>query len=323
MSIHLAKQAPNQASFLSNLHQQLFRPVPPIPADLTLHGKTALITGSNIGLGLECARQFLHLHPTRLILAVRSLPKGTTAAATLRRDFPNAQIDVWQLDMSSMRSVQAFAAKCERELLDGLHVAVLNAALGKAKFERVEEEEEEGEGGKGRGHETTLQVNFLSTALLAVLLLPTMKLSASSASSPDAEAAAGPARLTIITSDASLGVKLEDPGDIRLLDSLERPESFVAFEQYAVSKLLITMFSARLAETIDPNEVVINCCNPGATKGTVLMREMDSWVVKMVMAVLYAIVGRNVEDGARIYVHAALVLGKESHGSFTDWLVKS
>jgi NAD(P)-dependent dehydrogenase (short-subunit alcohol dehydrogenase family) len=200
--------------------------------------------------------------------------------------------------------VQAFAARCEKEL-DRLHVAVLNAALGKVKFERVEE---------GSQRETTIQVNYLSTALLASLLLPKMKPTSSSS---------GRGRLTIITSDASLGVKLEDPGKGRLLDSLDRPEKFEGFQQYSMSKLLITLFGARLAETVDPNEVIINCCNPGTVKGTVLMREMDSWPAKMAMKILFGIVGRKAVDGSRIYVHSSLVLGKESHGSFTDWLVRA
>lgn len=282
----------------------MFQRVPAIPPQINLVGKTALVTGSNVGLGLECARQFLNLRPSRLIMAVRSLQKGETAAEGLRAEFPDATIEVWQLDMASFRSVQAFAGRCEKEL-DGLHVVVLNAALGKLKFERVEE---------GSQRETTIQVNFLSTALLACLLLPKMKASSSSS---------GPGRLTIITSDASLGVKLEDPGEGRLLDSLERPEKFVAFEQYSVSKLLITMFGARLAETVDPNEVIINFCNPGTVKGTVLMREMDSGISKMVLAIIYGILGRETVDGSRIYVHSSLVLGKESHGSFTDWLVRA
>jgi NAD(P)-dependent dehydrogenase (short-subunit alcohol dehydrogenase family) len=304
MSVHLKKHAATEAGFVYNIRRQIFQSVPPIPPDIDLVGKTALVTGSNVGLGLECARHFLSMRPSRLIMAVRSLQKGETAALGLRAEFPDAKIDVWQLDMASLRSVQAFAARCEHEL-ERLHVAVLNAGLGRPKFERVAE---------GRKRETTIQVNYLSTALLSILLVPRMK---SSASSP------GPGRLTIITSDTALSVELEDPGEGGLLDSLDRPEKFDSFRQYATSKLLITMFGARLAEAVDANEVIINCCNPGAVKGTAFLSAADSWFTKMVFGLMFNILGRTAVDGAREYVHSSLVLGSESHGSFTDWLVRS
>lgn len=304
MSVHLEKEAPFQASFVHNIWRQLFQSVPPIPPDINLEGKTALVTGSNVGLGLECTRQFLQLRPSRLIMAVRSLQKGEAAAKSLREEFPGAKIDVWPLDMASYSSVHAFAARCEQEL-DRIHVAVLNAALGKLKFERTEEKPQ---------HETTLQVNYLSTALLAILLIPKMK---PSPSSPE------PGHLTFITSDASLGVKLAGSGQIRFLDSMDQPETFRGFQQYATSKLLVTMFGARLADMIDSDEVIINCCNPGAVKGTAFLRDVDSWVVKAVMGLLWSTLGRTLVNGARVYVHSSLVLGKESHGSFTDFLIRA
>jgi NAD(P)-dependent dehydrogenase (short-subunit alcohol dehydrogenase family) len=306
MSLHLEKQAYFQAGFLHNFWKQTFHSVPPIPAGIDLVGKTALVTGSNGGLGLECARHFLKLRPSLLIMAVRSLQKGEAAAVGLRAEFPVARIEVWQLDMESFRSVQAFAARCEREL-DRLHIAVLNAALGKLRFERVEE---------GCRRETTIQINYLATALLAILLLPKMKASASSSSS-------GPGRLSIISTDAALGARLEDPGEGGVLDSVDRLEDFDGFKQYSRSKLLITMFCARLAEAVDPDEIIINCCNPGAVKGTAFLREVESWFVKMAFGLIHNIMGRTAVDGARIYVHSSLVLGKESHGSFTDWLIKA
>ncbi|KAF1850819.1 NAD(P)-binding protein [Cucurbitaria berberidis CBS 394.84] len=304
MSAHLEEQASTQAGMLFNTKRQLFQRVPPIPPAIDLAGKTVLVTGSNIGLGLECSRQFLNLRPSRLIMAVRSLPKGEAAAVSLRAEFPDAKIEVWQLDMESFRSVQAFAAKCEQEL-DRLHVAVLNAALGKFKFDRTEE---------GCNRETTIQVNYLSTTLLAILLIPKMKPSASSS---------GPGRLTMITSDASLWVKLKDAGSGGLLDSIDRPENFDGFEQYSRSKLLINMFGARLADFLDPDEVIVNCCNPGAVKGTAFMRNADSWFFKTAISLIMRIVGRTMVDGARVYVHSCLVLGKKSHGSFTDWQIRA
>ena len=306
MSSQLENKASFQASFFGNFWKQTCFSVPPIPADIDLVGKTALVTGSNTGLGLACARHFLKLRPHLLVMAVRSLQKGEAAAAGLRTEFPRATIEIWELDMGSNRSIQAFAARCEREL-DRLHVAVLNAGVGKMKFERVEE---------GGRREKTIQVNYLGTALLALLLLPKMR--PSSSTDP-----LGPGRLSIITSDAALGTKIDCADQTNLLDSLDRPEGFDGFTQYCRSKLLITMFCARLAEAVDSNDIIVNCCNPGPVKGTDFLSNVDSWVIKAVFGFLHAIMGRTVIDGARIYVHSALVLGQESHGSFTDWTIRA
>ncbi|KAF2711895.1 NAD(P)-binding protein [Pleomassaria siparia CBS 279.74] len=302
MSAQLGKHASSHAGVLQNFRRQLFQSVPPIPPAISLVGKTVLVTGSNVGLGLECARHFLKLRASRLIMGVRSVQKGEAAKASLRDEFPGVRIDVWLLDMESFASVKAFAAKCEKEI-DRLHVAILNAGLAKDKFERVKE---------GREHEVTIQVNYLSTALLATLLIPNMK---PTSSSP------GPGRLSIVSSNASLGVKLVDPGETGLLDSLDRPDKFGGFPQYCISKNLITAFGARLAENVDPNEVIVNTVNPGATHGTAFIRDV-SWIVKAVMGLVFGILGRTAVDASRIYVHACLVLGKESHGSYTDWLIR-
>ncbi|KAB5577481.1 hypothetical protein GE09DRAFT_988420 [Coniochaeta sp. 2T2.1] len=308
MSAQLEKQAASQASLLSNV-RRLFHTVPPITSSITLAGRTVLVTGSNVGLGLECARHFLSLRPKRLIMAVRSLKKGEAAAQAPRAEFPDTEIDVWELDLSSFNSVQAFAARCGKEL-DRLDVAVLNAGMGSARFVRADE---------GRKREITLQVNYLSTALLAVLLLPAMKPPTTSSSSRD------PGHLTVVSSDAGLGVKLKIPkeGQGSILDSLDDPQTFSGFPQYAISKMLLTAFIARLAETVDPDEVVVNITNPSATKGTAFLTQVDSGLVKTLLGAWMSWFGRSSEEAARIYVHAALVLGRESHGSYTEWDIRA
>lgn len=303
MSAQFEHQASAQASFFSNA-RRVFHTVPPIPPDVDLVGKTALVTGSNVGLGLECSRHFLKLRASRLIMAVRSLKKGHAAAEILRNEFPDAQIEVWELDMISFRSVQAFAARCNKEI-DRLHVAILNAGFGTAKFVRAEE---------GRRRETTLQVNYLSTALLAILLIPKLKPTVS---------APGPGRLTIVASDTALGVRIKEPSEGGILDSLDKPENYSGFLQYAYSKLLIVVFISKLAEAVDPDEVIINCTNPAATKGTAFLSEVDSGLIKTLLAVWLNLVGRTAVEAARIYVHSSLVLGKESHGSYTEWDIRA
>jgi NAD(P)-dependent dehydrogenase (short-subunit alcohol dehydrogenase family) len=304
MSSQLKQQASYEATMAHNFRKQIFSRVPAIPTGTELYGKTVLVTGANAGLGFEAVRQFLILRPSLVIIGVRSIEKGEAAAAILRREFPDARIEVWELDMESFRSVQAFAARAEREL-DRLHVAILNAGLGKIKFERVDE---------GGCHEVTMQVNYLATALLSLLLLPKLRPTTSSSE---------PGRLSIVNSGASLGLSLEDSGNGRLLDSLDLPDKFDGFNQYGLSKLLVMMFVAKLAQTINPKEVIVNCTDPGATKGTDFFRSVDSWMMTIALRAFVGIMGRPTPDASRIYLHSSLVLGEESHGSWTDWIIRA
>ncbi|KAK8113321.1 hypothetical protein PG984_013847 [Apiospora sp. TS-2023a] len=319
MSAHLGQEAAAMAGFAHGFRRQMFNPVPPIPAEINLVGKTVLATGSNSGLGLECARHFLALRASLLIMAVRSLSKGEAAAEGLRAEFPDARIEVWELDMASFRSVRNFAERCKRELTGGeggvggggrLYAAVLNAGLGEFEFKRVEE---------GRCRETTLQVNYLATALLALLLLPIMK------PSPTDPASSEPGRLTLISSDAAITAPLSDPGEGNsILDSLDRAETFDGFAQYGVSKLLLTMFVAKLAtgHFVSADDVIVNVSNPGPTKGTELISK-GPLSTRLFTGVLFGVLGRSAADAARIYVHSNLVLGRESHGGYTEWLVRA
>ncbi|GAA3297608.1 SDR family NAD(P)-dependent oxidoreductase [Dactylosporangium vinaceum] len=69
-----------------------------------LHGRTAIVTGANSGVGLATARA-LALAGARVVLAVRSLDRGQAAARTITGD-----TEVRRLDLADLASVRAFAA---------------------------------------------------------------------------------------------------------------------------------------------------------------------------------------------------------------------
>ncbi|KAI0153136.1 hypothetical protein GGR57DRAFT_512950 [Xylariaceae sp. FL1272] len=304
MSSHLERQSGYEATFTHNFMKQVFSKVPQIPADINLAGKTVLVTGSNVGIGLGSVRHFLKLNPSLVIMAVRSLEKGETAAAVLRAEFPNAKIEVWQLDMVSFISVQRFAARCE-EQLSRIHIAVLNAGLWNLKFERCDE---------GSRREVTVQVNYLSTALLALLLIPKMRPTATSSE---------PSHLTIVNTGAALPLKIVTSGEDSILDTLTRAEGYNALHRYGLSKLFVQMFVTKLAEMVSAKDIIINCTDPGTTNGTAFFRDMDSWLMKIVLGILQRSMGRKISDASRIYIYSTAVLGEESHGSWTDWLIRA
>lgn len=74
------------------------------------HGRTAIITGSNTGLGFDTAR-VLAQHGARVVMAVRDTAKGEAAAARIREAAPGAEVTVHKLDLGSLASVRESAAE--------------------------------------------------------------------------------------------------------------------------------------------------------------------------------------------------------------------
>lgn len=75
-----------------------------------LHGKTAIVTGANSGLGLETARSLAGAGAT-VILACRNTDKGATAASDIRGTHAHADVTVRQLDLADLASIREFAAQ--------------------------------------------------------------------------------------------------------------------------------------------------------------------------------------------------------------------
>jgi NAD(P)-dependent dehydrogenase (short-subunit alcohol dehydrogenase family) len=264
------------------------------PKDLDLTSQVAIVTGSNTGLGYEASRQLLSYKLSHLVMAVRTVQKGETAADQLRKDFPQATIEVWMLDMNSYESIQSFADRVKSDL-PRLDMAILNAGLGKQTFGTV----------PATGHEESVQVNYLSTSLLAILLLPILK-----TRSPSGK----PGRLTLINSATAYMTKFQNRDAKQLLASFDDPKQWDGNDRYGSSKLLGQMFTYKLLEYVSADDVIINLADPGLVKGTGLGGK--GGILISVARSIFSLAGRTVEAGATAYVDAVAVKGKESHGCF-------
>ena len=128
-------------------------------------GQTIIVTGANVGLGFEAARHFTRLNAAKVILAVRSESKGAAAKADIESTTKRSGVvEVYPLDLSSYASVKQFAAKVSE--LPRVDVLLENAGIAMAEYSTMED------------NESTITVNVVSTFLLAVLLLPTLRKSA-------------------------------------------------------------------------------------------------------------------------------------------------
>jgi NAD(P)-dependent dehydrogenase (short-subunit alcohol dehydrogenase family) len=74
------------------------------------HGRLAVVTGANTGLGFETAR-VLAARGASVVLAVRDTDKGKAAAARIAGTAPGATVTVQPLDLASLDSVRAAAGE--------------------------------------------------------------------------------------------------------------------------------------------------------------------------------------------------------------------
>ena len=93
-----------------------------------LHGRRAVITGANSGLGLAVARALAE-HGAAVVLACRNLDKGRAALTELETAVPGAELELAGLDLADLASIADFADRYEREHPDGLDLLINNAGI--------------------------------------------------------------------------------------------------------------------------------------------------------------------------------------------------
>lgn len=122
-------------------------------------GRTAVVTGSNAGLGYETALGLARLG-AHVVLACRSTDKADAAAGHIRALVPGASLEVRRLDLSSLSSVATFA---EGVMGDRASIDLL---VNNAGIMAVDE------GLTADGFELQLGTNHLGHVALTLRLLP-------------------------------------------------------------------------------------------------------------------------------------------------------
>lgn len=309
--------------------------VPPNP-NVNLNGCTILITGATGDLGLEVTKQLLNGRPTKIILAVRDTKRGEKVKANLleqqkaqfeeheKTDQPRpAIIEVKRLDQADFTSVQELAEHIRGEPLD---VVILNSAMTKWEWELTKDD----------GYEEMYQVNYLSTVLLAVLLLPALRTEPNTRQSHTSPVPLSP-RLVFVSSDGVSNTLLptavipgyNDPASLQsnaeadphpsprpILNFMSGPENYRWLVRYNDTKLLLLLFARHLSTLIPADQCIISSVHPGfiitnlIRNGFFAMRYLGtSWFARRFVA-------RPLDQGAASIVNAAVVKGNESHGCY-------
>jgi retinol dehydrogenase-12 len=227
---------------------------------------------------------------SRVIVGARNISKTEKIQAELARLNDKCKIEFWDLDYDSFESVSAFAEKAKT--LDRLDIVLLNAGIKPLQFRR-----------SASGHETTLQVNYLSTALLSALLLPPLK--------QTSRATGVASRLTIVSSESHFFVPFKERSAPNILARMDAPETFEVPWRYNLSKLLEVFWIRELASRTKSVEVVINTVNPGLCWSQ-LHRE-DSTTALWMFRKLFA---RPAVQGANALVHAVVDEDWDTHGGY-------
>ncbi|XP_042518960.1 dehydrogenase/reductase SDR family member FEY-like [Macadamia integrifolia] len=131
-----------------------------------LSGLSVIVTGATSGIGLQTARE-LAKAGAHVIMACRNTKAANNIACQWKIDAHNSRIldvEVMELDLLSLSSVQKFAATWEQRE-EPLHILINNAGIYlMGEPQKVSDE----------GLEQHIQVNHVAPALLTLLLLPSL-----------------------------------------------------------------------------------------------------------------------------------------------------
>jgi len=234
------------------------------------------------------------LKPKSLVITSRDEVKCELTKADVETRSGMTGIESWPLELSSFDSVRSFVDKFEAKG-HAVNVLIANAGISTLKYAKTPD-----------GYETTFQVNYLSTALLSILMLPHLI----KTGTPEHAS-----RLVIVSSmahyisDSPKGAN-KWPSIIGTINDEAYCTSSAMKNRYYLSKLLQVMFVRELSSRLPtPTLVAVSAVNPGFCHSR-LGREVDSNPFLKLLA-------RTTEMGSRTLVHAAIEPGeRERHGHY-------
>ncbi|PBP21262.1 short chain dehydrogenase [Diplocarpon rosae] len=277
--------------FLSTFLKSQWTTLPYPAADFT--GQTIIVTGSNVGLGLEAARHFVRLGAVKVIIACRDQTKGEVAKRDIEESTKRlGVVEVWLVDLGSYESVKQFCTQVAT--LDRLDVLVENAGIATSYYAELE------------GMESTVTVNVISTFLMALLSLPKLR--------ADALKYNFTPHLVIVSSEAHEQARFVEQDAPAIFPALKNPRN--QSDRYNVSKLLELLALRELALAMSASgkpQVILNTLTPGLCHSQ-LMRHA-SFPLNILAPIGKFFLARTTEVGSRTLVAAASAT-EDTHGMY-------
>jgi NAD(P)-dependent dehydrogenase (short-subunit alcohol dehydrogenase family) len=236
------------------------------------HGRTVVLTGANSGIGLEAARELARAG-AHVIMACRNAEKGQAAADQIRREIPEASLDVVALDLASLSSVREFAAGYDRDQLDLL---INNAGVMVPPRTTTED-----------GFELQIGTNHLGHFALTGLLLPKLM-------------ATPQARVVTVSSTAHKFGKID-------FEDLQRERSYRRWFAYGQSKLANLLFMLELDRRlrVAGSELLSVAAHPGYAATNLQFAATPSRLERIGSVVLNHVVAQDALHGALPTLYAA------------------
>ncbi|KAI6025269.1 short-chain dehydrogenase [Pisolithus microcarpus] len=260
-----------------------------------MESKAVMVVGSNVGIGLETSVHLARMKPRSLFTTCRDEEKCERTREVLmeRTGDDGTGMTSMPLDLSSFDSVRAFAATFSAEACSnhGLNVLVANAGTFVQEYTRTDDD-----------WEVMFQVNYLSMALLSILMLPHLVEASSSES---------PSRLVVVSSFGHhFGVgKLKNAAQWEsVLETINDTKFCNGADRYNVSKLLQVLFVRELAARLpSPSPVVACTVQPGFCRSNLFRDLNGTWYARSLVSLMGALLSaRTPEQGSRTLVHAAV-----------------
>lgn len=198
----------------------------------------AVVTGATGGIGRWIARG-LARGGRPVVLVGRDRGRGEAACAWIRREVPEARLELVVADLSSLAATRALASEIAARH-PRLGLLVNNAGVFRTRREETRE-----------GHEMVLAVNHLSPFVLTRALAPAL-------------AAGAPSRVVNVGSSTSDRARI-DP------DNLELRRGWGMVRAYSQSKLALMLTTFDIARAWAGSGIVANVVHPG-TVATGLVR---------------------------------------------------
>ncbi|KAH9720370.1 NAD(P)-binding Rossmann-fold superfamily protein [Citrus sinensis] len=230
---------------------------------------TAIITGATSGIGAETAR-VLAKRGVRVVIPARDLKRAAEVKEGIQRESPNAEVLLFEIDLSSLVSVQRF---CHQFLALGLPLNILinNAGVYSKNLEFSEDK-----------IEMTFATNYLGHYLLTEMVLEKMIETAAETGVQG--------RIINLSSVIHSWVKRDDFCFTRLLN----PKNYNGTCAYAQSKLATIMHAKEMSRQLKARNarVTINVVHPGIVK-TGIIRAHKGFIT-----------GKNYPMAANLFLHA-------------------
>jgi NAD(P)-dependent dehydrogenase (short-subunit alcohol dehydrogenase family) len=246
-------------------------------------GRTAVITGANTGLGFETAAA-LAAKGARVVMAVRNLDKGKDAVRRIEQATPGAQVDLQELDLTSLESVRA-ATEALNANHDAIDLLINNAGVMFTPQSSTKD-----------GFELQFGTNHLGHFALTGLLLNRVL-------------AAPASRIVSVSSQGHRFVE-----GIRF-DDVQSERDYSRVRAYGQSKLANLLFTYELQRRLRSTQTIAAAAHPGGSN-TELARNTPA-PVRLLFRVVAPLLTQDAVMGALPTLRAATdpgVLGGQYFG---------